>query len=365
MAGSQFRSPPFPRSDSLSKQRLFPATSEYNSTYTCDKCEDEQIDYVPGEPGVGLSQSTVSEFLNSELSTPLLDELYSHLWLVARRSGHSIDPLNRQRVRAREIVATEDAHLHLVWRPSIIYIKPMPTCLLNYDFWATYLSESAHEDFADHSLSQNENALPAADRRMVLGFMRSYALLVRHRVDFKLACKADLLPDGITWDEWSKFIVHFRNIEDEDVSNRFHYGQLRLSRLNWAVRLLRPSSAHTTWFYEIPHWSIGEFMRQSLAPLLFGFTGLSLVLSSMQVLVSVPEETLHLGGLSEFSIVALSRVCWIFSIMVLLLSGWVWLLMFTIPTAVLSNQLLWGFMNRKKPSRERGVEAKTAIAGKV
>jgi hypothetical protein len=354
MADSQFCSPPpFPRSNALSNQRLFLAASEDGSTYSCDKYGDERIDYIPGEPGLGLSRTTVSEFLNSELGTTLLDELYGHLWLVARRSGRSIDPLNRQHVREREIVATEDAHLHLVWQPNRIYIKPMPACLLNYDFWATYLSEPTHDTFATLS-PQTSNPLHVNDRRMVLGFMRSYALLVRHRVDFKLACKADLLPAEISWDEWSKFIVHFRNFEDEDVSNRFHYGQLRLSRLDWAVRLLRPSSAHTKWFYEIPHWSISEFLKQSLAPLVFGFTSLSLVLSSMQVLVSVPEETLHLGGLSELSVVVLNRACWIFSIIVLLLSGWIWLIMLVLPAAVISNQLLWGFMNRKKPRRYEG-----------
>jgi hypothetical protein len=32
--------------------------------------------------------------------------------------------------KAREVVATEDAKLHLMWHYNKIYIKPMPLCLL-------------------------------------------------------------------------------------------------------------------------------------------------------------------------------------------------------------------------------------------
>lgn len=347
---------PFPRSSALSKQRLTPRQSpgqpisEQKSPSPPDNSSDEAITHIPGEPSIDLTQTAVCDFLMSELSTPLLDELYNNLWLVARKSGKSIDPLNRQRVKAREIIATEDTHLHLVWHDKVIYVKPVPLCLLNYDFWATYLPLPVD------STSSNQKTLairqvppaPVFDRAVAVGFMRSYALLVRHHVDFILAREYHLLSAELDWVKWSEFIAYFRNIDDEDVAKRYHYGQLRLSRLNWAVRLFRPSFARTRWFYEIPHWSTGMYVERVIAPLLFGFASLSLVLSSMQVLLSVPGEELGFRRLDASSFVNIRRASWVFSIMMLLLSGLVWVLLFVIPLSVLIWQLAWGFRNRGK-----------------
>ncbi|KAF2704008.1 hypothetical protein K504DRAFT_463084 [Pleomassaria siparia CBS 279.74] len=184
------------------------------------------------------------------------------------------------------------------------------------------------------------------DRKVALGFMRSYALLVRHRVDFVLARDSHLLPAELDWAKWSDFIFHFRYIEDGDVAKRYHYGQLRLSRLNWAVRLFRPSCATTTWFYELPHWSIDRYIQGAIAPLAFGFASLSLVLSSMQVLLAVPDEGLGLHRLTLSSLVPMRQTFWIFSIIVLLLLAVIWSLLFIIPSVVISWQLVWGFKNR-------------------
>ncbi|KAF2786053.1 hypothetical protein K505DRAFT_380511 [Melanomma pulvis-pyrius CBS 109.77] len=366
MAGSRFLPPPFPRSCALSNQRLASvhtpgqAISKQASSTSADSNSDNKINCIPGEPGVGLLQSTVYDFLGSELGTPLLDELYTHLWLVARKFGKSVDPLNRQRVKIREIIATEDVHLHLVWHHNRIYVKPMPLCLLNYDFWATYLPSLADEK----SPSQEVTALqqiPSTlvfDRKVALGFMRSYALLVRHRVDFVLARDSHLLPAELDWAKWSEFIVHFRRIEDRDVAKRYHYGQLRLSRLNWAVRLFRPSCATTTWFYEIPHSSTGWYLKQAITPLLFGFASLSMVLSSMQVLLAVPDEGLGLHRVHVSSLVAMRQAFWIFSIIILLVSGVIWALLFVIPSVAIIWQLIWGFKNRADSSAEGSIQLK-------
>ncbi|KNG46427.1 kinesin light chain [Stemphylium lycopersici] len=237
---------PFPLSKALSKDRLKtpsqdPLTQPQSPSLSDES--NESIGHVPGEPGTDLTRASVCDFLTSELNTPVLDQLYNHLWCVARKSGKSIDPINRQRTKAREIIATEDASLHLVWHRDRIYIKPMPLCLLNHDFWTTFLA------------SPPRPLEPGFDRKIALGFMRSYALLVRHHLDFVLARDAHLFPAQFEWAEWSEFIAHFRRLEDEDVAPRYHYGQLRLSRLNWAVRLFRPSIAQTKWFYMIPYWS--------------------------------------------------------------------------------------------------------------
>jgi hypothetical protein len=226
----------------------------------------------------------------------------------------------------------------------------MPLCLLNYDFWEGYLPSAVDKNSPSQKLSaaQPEILNVVFDRKVALGFMRSYALLVRHRLDFVLAREFSLLPAEINWDQWSDFITHFRDLEDEEVAKRYHYGQLRLSRLNWAVRLYRPPSATTSWFYEVPHMSTGWYMKRAITPLVFGFASLSLVLSSMQVLLAVPDEGLQLHGLNPSSLISMRRTFWIFSIIILLFSGLIWLLLFAIPLTALAWQLVWGFKNRGK-----------------
>ena len=76
-----------------------------------------------------------------------------------------------------------------------------------------------------------------AHRALAVGFLRSYARLVASPLDFALAKEAHLLPDdggnnSFDWLAWAAFIQHFRRLGDEHVAPRYHYGQLRLSRLN-------------------------------------------------------------------------------------------------------------------------------------
>ncbi|KAF7502207.1 hypothetical protein GJ744_006444 [Endocarpon pusillum] len=359
MADSRPLLPPFSDLSALCKQRLIPLQSHGQPSFhqksrsppDNNPDPDQPITHVPGEPSTSLTQTAVCDFLTSELSTPLLDELYSCLWLVARRCGKSIDSLHRQKVKTREIVANEDANLHLVWHYNKIYIKPLPLCLLNYDFWTTYLPLQADSTSSEKGTFAIRPVPPSPvfDRAVAVGFMRSYALLVRHHVDFILARESHLFPAELDWVKWSEFIAHFRNIKDEDVAKRYHYGQLRLLRLNWVVRLFRPSSATTWWFYEIPHWSTAIYVERALAPLLFGFASLSLVLSAMQILRSVPHEELGFKHLDASSLVDIRRAFWVFSAMILLLSGLVWVLLFVIPLGGLIWQLAWGFRNRGIP----------------
>ncbi|PSN58818.1 hypothetical protein BS50DRAFT_509736 [Corynespora cassiicola Philippines] len=348
--------PPFPESSALSKHRLDSVTNPIQpiSIRTPQPPPHSQqrqvLSHVPGEFSVDLDPASVNAFLISELATPVLDELYYHLWFVARRSGRSIDSLHRQTIKGRVVVATEDAGLHLVWHRDKIYIKPMPLCLLNHDFWDMFLSAPENNNSFKHGtlIAPEPFRTPTFDREAAVGFMRSYSLLVRHHVDFVLARESHLFPVEMDWAKWSEFIACFRKVEDEDVANRYHYGQLRLSRLNWAVRLFRPPSAQTKWFYEIPYWSTGICLERAIAPLLFGFASLSLVLSSMQVLLSVPDESMTLHGFDVHSLVYMRQAVWVFSIIVLLLSGTIWALLCVIPFSALVWQLSWGFKNRNK-----------------
>ena len=133
------------------------------------------------------------------------------------------------------------------------------------------------------------------------------------------------------------------------MASRYHYNQLRLSRLNWAVRIFQRRDAPSAWFYKIPYRSTALYVESVIGPLIFAFGSLRVVLSSMQVVLSVPSEGLWSDGYDTASIPAMRQAFWVFSIMMLLLSGVVWTLMLIIPVSVLIWQLQWGFRNRSLP----------------
>ena len=135
---------PFQNHDALDSMLLAPTTQNRSSTLDpaqgTSSHQTHPVDYIPGEPTVPLTESEA--FLQRELTTPVLDELFDNLWLVARRSSRNVDSLHRQAMKGRDIMPTEDPKLHLVWREKTIFIKPIPLCLLNHDFWTSYLSRN-------------------------------------------------------------------------------------------------------------------------------------------------------------------------------------------------------------------------------
>ncbi|KAJ5160873.1 uncharacterized protein N7482_007877 [Penicillium canariense] len=335
---------PFPPEHALNTEKLrklspqlMPSTSPCLTTVATDP---DAISYVPGHPWVELSGDSVARFLQSELATPILDELYSFLWIFSRPSFDNIDPLHRQKMKNRKIIPIQNPNLHLVWKNDGIYVKPMPVWMLNDDFWITFLS-SPHK--APLLPDRDSKAHPATDRSTALGFVRSYAFLVQDELDFKLAQADYLIPPDIQWIEWAIFMSYFRNLEDSQVSARYHFGQLRISRLNWAVRLLRPKSARTWWFYEVPYWAISVYLQAALSPFLFIFGSVSVVLSSMQVMAAFEDSSLDGSQLT-----AMKYSFWMFSMVTVVGSAIVWALAICIPLFVLLHQFGWGVLNRIK-----------------
>jgi hypothetical protein len=178
---------------------------------------------------------------------------------------------------------------------------------------------------------------------VAVGFVRSYAFLVQHHLGFILAHESHLIPAEIDWIKWSTFIANFRGIDDNQVVKRYHCGQLRLSRLNWAVRIFPPQTASTVWFYEIPYWPTSLYVERAFTPFIIAFACLSLVLSSMQVVLAVPADGLGIERLDSSGLGAMRRAFWVFSITILLLSSVLWFLLLVIPFSVIGWQLSWGF----------------------
>lgn len=100
-----------------------------------------------------------------------------------------------------------------------------------------------------------------------------------HESDFDIACNKDvrLLPSGIAWTQFCDFSARFKEISDSQVSTRYTYGELRLTRLNFYTKLFLHK-----WQYERIHGQYGTY-----GPLLFVFAIWSVILSAMQVELGV------------------------------------------------------------------------------
>ena len=274
-----------------------------------------------------LSPDKASAFLRAELSTPLLDSLYQKLWLVARKESSHIDSLHHQHVKGRQVILNEDPKMHLIWTPNKIFIKPIPHCLFSYYFWLSFLSPGLSTE------KPHENA--RFNRTLALGFLRSYSHLIRHRSDFAIAKERHLLPGEVDWPSWRCFITHFHHVPNARVAHRYHYGQMRHSRLNYLVRLTLPRERSTFWFYEPLHWSTAPYIKGITTSVGFVLATISLVLSSMQVsLAAVPGS--H----------ATARTYWIFSVMIQSAMVASWILMASVPLAFVIWQLCWGFRHK-------------------
>lgn len=231
---------------------------------------------LPGRPQFRLSSTGDSNLVNSlgqDFCASNLDKLSPYLGLVATQSSTHITPLHGQLVRGRSIVLSENPELHLVWIGERIFIKPLPRFLLSWAFWKGFLVETP----PGFDSERREFLI-----RSILGFMRTYRLLIQYESDFRIAQEMGLLPSSV--DDFTRFIdfiSSFKNIPDALVCRRYHFGELRLSRLNfWAKIFLHK------WQFHKVHWAYGEYFAQFYGPLLFVFATLSLILNAMQVAVS-------------------------------------------------------------------------------
>lgn len=187
-----------------------------------------------------------------------------------------------------------------MWYHNQIFIKPIPRYLLSHAFW-TYI---ATEDKDVHQAAA--------------GFLRTYSYLIRYEIDFRKAQDAGLIPlndgqDAITFEGFAKFIAPFAKVENDAVSPRHHYGELRLTRLNWMARLfLRKLTYH----HINVQWA--SYLNIFVAPFLTVFLILSTILSAMQVELAV--ESIEIDSVrTEWK--AFVQVCHGFSIAVIIFVG--------------------------------------------
>ncbi|RSL38062.1 hypothetical protein CEP53_015211 [Fusarium sp. AF-6] len=230
---------------------------------------------VLGQPMLAIDdQAAIEDFLQNELSTVRLKQFYSLLFLASNRNN--ISPLH-QLVKGRKICITERPDLHLTWYYDRIFVKPIPKCLSSSTFCQQYLTKPGKRDGGGDSI-----------RAEATGFLRTYARLIRHESDLDVAKDLRLTPKTTTWDQWCRFIEQFCHLQDKHVAVRYHYGEIRLTRLNFWYSLCRGRS------YFQAHHNYATIFSRFGPPYLFVFGAVTVVLTALQTgLATYPELGLY------------------------------------------------------------------------
>lgn len=292
---------------------------------------------LPDFPNISLSDKNgLTEFLMEDLHSAVLELMAPHLWMLSTQSSRNIGPLTHQRVKGRQIIITEDPKLHLVWVNDRIFLKPLPTYLASHAFWENHLATSKSVG------SVAERSEEEVIRRSALGFLRTYAFLIKHPSDFRLAKELNLIPGGesTTLEKFADFKADLEKIVDEDVSGRYQFGELRLHRLNFYIKFVLGK-----WWFQKVQTTSGDYFGRFYGPLLFVFTSLSLILSALQAEMAV-EQVLSQSGPGSGADGLVGVHTWGGLV---LLTRWVAVLSFTIITllSLLIGGLLFTFHARE------------------
>ncbi|KAH0544882.1 hypothetical protein FGG08_000962 [Glutinoglossum americanum] len=216
---------------------------------------------ISNKNGIPKIVAANTMYIKDDLSVKRLNDIHSWLWLAGRPMPPR--PLNYQLASSRAIVISEQMDLHLVWTtaPRRIFVKPIPSYLLDQRF------------FTEDLVGQKEGLYGCA-----LGFLLSYTALIQYESDFNIAKDKHLLPKSLTWDSWVDLVEQLLANEHDNINMRYLYGELRLSRLNkicWAHGRLRG--------YRFSYQSYGEMFTANLAPVTGITVYIALVLTAMQV----------------------------------------------------------------------------------
>ncbi|EXK28604.1 hypothetical protein FOMG_15073 [Fusarium oxysporum f. sp. melonis 26406] len=251
---------------------MFPTIFKPPFTPEHSLVRDESSGNVPGFPRVHRhDRDQIKKLLASELCSDDLDRVSDKLWWMSKQDSTSIWPLHRQLLQGRSIVVTENPKLHLVWINDRIFIKPLPRFIGSFGFWK------------DH-LCSNNTSEDVRIRRAALGYLRTYFYLIQHESDFRIAKDPTLclIPESITWEQFCDFTSDLDKILDKDVSQRYSYGQIRLTRLNFYAPVILNKS-----YFQRVDFQYGQYFARFYAPVLFAFGITSVTLSGLQVVASL------------------------------------------------------------------------------
>lgn len=256
----------------------FLKSDQLNSDLDTPPPDPVSLPCLPGNPRIKLNNiAKLNDFIRKEFDLGDFLDLEHRLWLMSKQDSGSISPLHRQSVKNHRIIVTEDIRLHLVWHYDRIFIKPLPAYLTSHVFWEQYFSETPSP--ARRLAMDRERVLTCA-----LGYLRTYTHLIIHESDYQVALKENLVTRNITFSQLSNFLSCLEHIPDSAVATRFHYGEIRLSRLNFYSKFFRRE-----FDFQRVHGQYGSYFATFYAPILYSFGTLSLLLSAMQVGMAVEQ----------------------------------------------------------------------------
>ncbi|KAJ3864128.1 hypothetical protein EV359DRAFT_64254 [Lentinula novae-zelandiae] len=234
-----------------------------------------------GQPLLKISMAQeIHEFLHTDLLHDDLNDLAPFMWLLAVQKSEHVSRMHEQLVRGRRIILTEDPGRHLLWYYDRVFIKPLPTYLTNYAFWK-FLCDDGIRD-----LERGKEV-----RKAALGFVRSYAFLIKSLSDIEIAKTHRLIPNDLDDGAILRFLDLFRKgVYDEDTTPRYHYGELRLQRLNLY------SLFKFKLYYRKTYGQYSDLIQGLVAPFVFIFAMVSVALSAMQVALAVRQGVVGGNG---------------------------------------------------------------------
>ncbi|KAF2262190.1 hypothetical protein CC78DRAFT_535068 [Lojkania enalia] len=303
--------PPFEEASQLCTTLTYTYRSAEKSRFLKSHVPDQTL---PDAPRIPLDSCQVITHCLADIDTTPMDRLGEKLWW----SGPTIDlkPLSEHVTIDFRIQVTEDPTLHCVWTDNIIFIKPLPLYLCSYAFWEYLL------DTSNNSISPEERQRL---RMTSLGFLKSYARLIQHRSDFNLARKLDLLGsfDGISFEEFTRFIMAFDELPDAAVNIRWRFGELCLDSLNFfSAFYLRK------WHRNRYEQRYGAYFQRFFPVVLFMFALFSVSLSAMQVILGGRQlwDTDNKGlkkALGLFEWFSIESIAWSLAFGVLFMIWWI------------------------------------------
>ncbi|KAH0611960.1 uncharacterized protein H6S33_010012 [Morchella sextelata] len=246
------------------------------------------------------SGTTIISFLTEEFSVNRINTIVRHLWLVGPFIPER--PLHRQLIAGREIIVAEKIDLHLCWEGKQLYLKPIPAFLLHHDFFEEYICTAPSEDARSDLYAS------------ACGFLKSYTKLIRHESDLEIAKDKKLIPSSVTWEQWCAFSADIEASTSVMIlSQRYDYGELRLTRLN----LLYEMCVHEPFHLGDNRYKF-LFDTISFEWLLFAFVYFTVVLTAMQAVLATEYGAGSAG---------VQRVSFGFGVFVLAMAGVSWAVM--------------------------------------
>jgi hypothetical protein len=146
----------------------------------------------------------------------------------------------------------------------------------------------------------------------------------------------------VTWPQFCQFCASFSDLTDDEVSGRYHYGEIRLTRLNYYAPVLLGKT-----HYQRVDYQYRTYFARFQGPVLFTFAFLSILLNCMQV--NLAAVTLE----NRYTSLILVESCYWFSIITGILACLLLLILAFLFIFKIAREWRFAISNRLKQRKEQ------------